>query len=495
MVVSLTRIQIVFGIVAVFAIVSVSPAMATTYHVDGDNGNNNNSGLSASSAWRDPWVADTRISSGDTVIIHEKSGGNGIYHNGCNSVISVDTPNSTWVAAPGELVRISQTGDFSTAPYSQCPRTVTIGIGAPNVTIDGFYVWGSIEIAQSGDGAVIQNCDLSGGGDSQGFPVVVRVYGSNTTPGYGSCSSSGANCVNDTDCPGSQTCTGDSSEWTDNVTVRHSRIHDNKPALGQGGTNDTAIITYGASHMVVEFCEFYNTLNSGIKWKDRAYKNTARYNYFHDMPTGVQGDGQVGQDWIRTHHNVFANISEYAIATENGAVNEFGVYNNTFYNAGMNKGSIGWWHSGLNAPVDSYNNLFYFDSGGDFYHWESNYWTIDSFGYVNENLYYSAAGNTDFYVNNGRRGSTLSAWQSWLDSQGAGSNDGDDDSVWYNPGFSNGSGSFSSVDDFKRNSYPNDGRNGAVIGAFDSDSATVGPGGAIQQAGPLPQVQNVRIVN
>ena len=363
------------------------PAEAAVYHVDWDRGDDSSVG-SVEAPWKSPWHASTRLHAGDTVVIHARDDGRPYHRPGCQgAVIEANDADTLWVAAEGEEVKLSSTPEFGIAPWEYCDGkgSTTVYVDAPRTRIDGFHIWGSVLFNKDADGSIIENCDLSGGGDYQGFPAVIRTTGSppNRTP----------------------------DNWCDGVVVRHNRLHGNVPAMRQGSTNDTLILTYGASNMIVEYNEFFAALNSGIKWKDRSNGMTARYNWFHDMKVGVQGDGQKGVDWIETHDNLFENLGRQAIAVELGAPNAFRVYNNTFIN---NTVDIGWWH-GLGQNLQIFNNVFVHNEKKQFYQFYDERWRESLHTFSDYNVYAGMKG-TGWVVNNRSVANSLKGWQKMLES-------------------------------------------------------------------------------
>lgn len=367
---------------------SLSPtAEAATYHVDWDRGDDAADGSEAS-PWKSPWHASERVIDGDTVIVHARDDGRPYHRPGCKgAAIEVNAADTRWLAAPGEEVKLSSTPEFGTAPWDYCDQkgSTTVYVDGPRTIIDGFTIWGSVLFNKDADDSIIENCDLSGGGDYQGFPAVIRTTGAppNRTP----------------------------DNWCDGIIVRHNRLHGNVPAMRQGKTNDTLILTYGASNMVVEYNEFFDALNSGIKWKDRANGMTARYNWFHDMQVGVQGDGQKGIDWIDTHDNLFEGLGQQAIAVELGAPNAFRVYNNTFVD---NKVDIGWWH-GLGQNLQIFNNVFVHRQKKQFYQFYDERWRNSLHTFSDYNVYAGVKG-TGWVVNNRSVANSLKGWQKMLES-------------------------------------------------------------------------------
>ena len=424
-----------------------------TCHVDWDKGSDETGDGSAGKPWKTPWHAAGQAQGGATIIVHARSDGKP-YYNGGQPVLKAIVPDLRWQAAKGEIVRISTTKEWGQNPYEAYPRASTVVVGEANAVIHGFGVWGSILVGARGDRCTIKGCDLSGGGDYQGFPAMIRTTGSppNKTP----------------------------DDWCEDLVVRNCTLHDNVKAMNQGPANDAMVLTYGAKGMIVENCEFHGGLNIGIKWKDRCNRMTARYCYFHDMPTGIQGDGQYGVDWIDTHNNVFANIGRIAVAVENGAPNRFSVRNNTFYNCAVD---VGWWRGG-GANVEIFNNIFCHRSGG-FYQSYDEGWKGREYAYQDYNCF-SGANDTCWRINGKKVATTVAAWRQWLGDQLVGDACRDEHSTSDDPGFLNQSGAFKRQEDFKRKSYPKDGRPSAsaieagakwpeVMGAYVAGDEVIGP--------------------
>jgi hypothetical protein len=408
------------------------------------------------------------LSSGDIVTIHAKADGTP-YSRGCTDspnewgapIIVANVSGVTWKAATGETVKMSVTGDFTRDPYVVCgPATRQNGKSACgsviNVSqrsiVDGFTIWGSVNISKQADGTIIQNNDLSGGCDGyDSFPAVIRLTGSagDTPP----------------------------SDWLEDVTIRNNKIHDEQPnsAYSAGSTNDEAIMVYSSKGLIVENNEFYNTTGSAIKLKDQCNQHIVRFNFFHDTARGVQGDGQNGYSWVKIYNNIFANIIAQAIATENGAggSHDFMIYNNTFYNCATD---IGYWHAGMHA-AQIFNNISYHSSPGQYHQNYDQNWDGSQYTYLDYNDYYDSS-TTYWRINNVVITSTLAGWQNFLAGSSACAPDcREGHSVDTNPNFLNGSGSLSLAGDFKRSFYPTNGRSGSypsIIGAYITGNEVIG---------------------
>ena len=448
-------------LVLVFESAKVFGATPATYYVDWDTGTDclpPTCGVQ-SNPWKTPMYADDQLVSGDIVIVGARStGGTDVYSNACATVLDAKTANTTWKAASGEVVWFSSTTDHSSNIWSTCgPGTgnngyVAVHLSAANITFDGFYVWGMINLTATADSAIIQNCDLSGGGTYQGFPAVIRTSGNTAS-------------------------SSPPTDWNENLLVRNCKLHDNLAAMNQSGVNDILVLTYGAKNVIIENSEFYNALNIGIRWKDHPNNMTARYNYFHDMPAGVHGCGQYCTDGpIYVYHNVFNNVGNCIGVEAGSGIGPFEVRNNTFYNC---SNDFYWWNAAGSGDrhFQSFNNIQYHGTTGQFYHWLESNWTAAYYVYLDYNQYFASGVATNWYINNANRSSTLSGWQTYLDAQGAGSTNGDDNAVSTNPNFLNGSVTFTAPADFKRSAYPVNGRGGAfpsVMGAYVTGNEIIG---------------------
>jgi len=426
------------------AVGAAGSAIAATYHVDWDTGQDAPGRGSEQNPWKTPWYAAGQVGPGDTVIIHAKDDGS-VYFNDGKPVLPLGTPNTTWKAARGEKVWLSLTNDRTTSYWKANGKGgTTVSIHADHVTLDGFYVWGSVSVSHQGDGALIVNCDLSGGPDYQGFPAALRLSGEN----------------------------GGNWDVPDGVTIRNCRIHDNLKAFEQGPNNDSALLIYSSRNTTVEYCEFYNTLLHAIQIKARSDKETIRFNYFHDVPSAIEGGSSGPKDWVRIHNNVFVNAGA-GVGPHQSAPNGFFVYNNTFINC---RRDIYWWFSG--GRLSFFNNIHYHADGGGNYQRIDEKWNAGLYTYQNHNDYFTASGSTRWYMNYADRASDLASWQAYLKAEGAGPEAGEQNSKSYDPGFVNASGKFEKPEDFKRKTYPKDGRGGewpAVMGAYVTGDETVGP--------------------
>ncbi len=168
-----------------------------------------------------------------------------------------------------------------------------------------------------------------------------------------------------------------------------------------------------------------------------------------------------------------------------GEPNSISIYNNTMYNASTVAYAVS--TSDLGATWSAWNNIIAAPSGSDYLFWE----------YANEvptvldyNDYYALGGSPvwgdQIYATNYTT-SSLSSWQTHTGF--------DTHSVTTNPNFVNGSGAFSLATDFKRSSYPTNGRGGsyaAVMGAYITGNETIGYTTA-STVPPMPPVMSAPV--
>ncbi|MBE3100519.1 MAG: right-handed parallel beta-helix repeat-containing protein [Acidobacteria bacterium] len=428
----------------VFLLAVAGPGRAATCHVDWDKGEDVAGAGTVAKPWKSPWYADKQIQPGDTVIVHARRDG-GAYFNGNQPVIGAQTPKTVWKAAPGEVVRLSLTREWGKSRWEEAKKGgTTVSVGADHVTVDGFHIWGSLYVGTKGDDVLIENCDLSGGPDFQGFPAVLRTRGDSSEPW----------------------------DLPENVTIRNCKLHDNLKAMGQGPNNDAALLLYSSRNVIVENCEFYRTLRHAIMFKARPDRYTIRNNYFHDLPNGVEGATSAPRTWSRIHNNLFANC-ESGVGPQGSNPDGFFVYNNTFYNC---KEDIYWWYCAANFHF--FNNIHYHTDGGGKYQKFDERWEAGRYSFLDFNNYYTANATTQWFLNGRDRASDLASWRAYLKTEGAGPAVGERNSRSDDPGFLNASGKFEKPEDFKRKTCPKDGRGGdwpAVMGAYSTGDEVIGP--------------------
>lgn len=432
-----------------------------TYHVDWDAGNDTRGDGSAEHPWKTPWHADDKVHPGDTVLIHEKDDGSAYSYypigggdNKARYTLAMKTDRVIWLAAPGEIVRLSNIVPWGATPPD---RATTVMMAANQCTLNGFHIWGGVYVI--GDENKIENCDISGGGGSNdleaparndSFPCVIYLHGR---------------------MDGSDDCQG--------TVIRNNRIHDNQKSNQYGPRNDNSplIMTYYEKDTLYEHNEIFSSIGPGIFNKSAPENITIRYNWFHHCRNaGVrtsEGNMEFGGKQIICQ-NVF---------TDNGVTlvksGEYGiyVYNNVFYNSGVRH-----WYAGGGYHV--FNNIFYANESKKFINFDE-HWTTRTFQYLNHNNYYMIPGNIgswhigDANYKNvcGRDPTTLSAWQRCLKTAGCPIGSRETNSVDTDPQFLNTSGTFIKPEDFKRGANPKNGRGGKwpnVMGSYINGDEIIG---------------------
>jgi len=430
-----------------------SAANAATYHVDWDDGNDSTGNGSAGNPWKTPWFGDDQLSSGDTLIIHEKDDGSP-YNNGTSPVIESITSNVTIQAATGEGPKISITSTFGDTTWPGGGLWV-IQIGIADVTLDGFTIWGQVHVNTSGSGAQIINNDISGGvGGRDNFPSVIYLHGTN------------------------------SSTRLTNVLVQNNILHSNVSTTPETAQNSPLIMMYYAGDITFSNNEFHSGRDAAAWAKVGNAVLTFNNNYVHDTPGGFSAASSVSTDTnLVINNNIFVTVGALsAVPLSNGLpdANYLRFYNNTLYNST----GIYWWAIGSDPDQDYleyFNNINYVDSDDRYFSLPtSNRASGDEanwFVYLNENNYYATGATGTFWYDNAAKATTLANWQSYLSGEGATSGNDETGSVATDPGFVNASGLFNTPTDFKRSSYTANGRGGSwpsVMGAYVTGNETIG---------------------
>jgi hypothetical protein len=429
--------------------------------VDWDTGSDTRGDGSAEHPWKTPWHADDEVQPGDTVLIHEKDDGTAYSYypigggdKKARYTLMMKTDRVVWRAAPGEIVWLSNILPWGATPPD---RAATVMMAANHCTLNGFHIWGGVYV--TGDRNTIENCDISGGGGSNdleaparndSFPCVIYLHGR---------------------MDGSDDCQG--------TVIRNNRIHDNQKSsqYGPGNDNSPLIMTYYEKDTLYEHNEIFNSIGPGIFNKSAPENITIRYNWFHDCRNaGVrtsEGNMNFGGKQI-IYQNVFSGSGVSLVKSgEHGIY----VYNNVFYNSG-----VGHWYAG--GSYDIFNNIFFATRGTKSIKFDER-WTIDTFRYLDFNNYYATANTTCSWhigdANNrnvcGRDPADLGAWQSCLKKAGCSVNSRETHSLDIAPQFVNTSNKFHQPDDFRRLSYPKDGRGGKwpnVMGAYVTGDEIIG---------------------
>ena len=433
-----------------FTMVGIS--LCAEYHV-ALNGSDSGGNGSLSYPWRSPVYGASRLSSGDTLYIHA-----GTYQVTTtnspikNAAICPAADNTTIKSYPGDTVIL--VGNGGIAPTNGVIGTHDGRNIRNNVTIDGLIIQGVVVVM--GNGHIVQNCDISIGGDSwsgigQGEVIWIE---------------NAANCI-----------------------IRNNKIHNNTVQSGHR-LNSPLIMEYGSSGITIENNEIYNSVGNGVMLKDHPQNMTVRYNYIHDTYySGIWTANQVSADNVEIYQNVFNNCNNGTLDpnyAEHGGVSivihatNVKIYNNTFFNSG--NADIVHWVSDTSATFHVWNNI---SANPKLNHISFPYSASvlqGSLLYCDYNNYYNDVQwryRSNVY-------STLANWRTACQSMVAAC---DSHSITDNPNFLNSSGTWSRPEDFKRSSYPANGRGGnyaAVMGAYITGNEIIGCGSGVNPAPPSP---------
>lgn len=259
-------------------------------------------------------------------------------------------------------------------------------------------------------------------------------------------------------------CVEGGSTGTTYLLVQNNKLH----GMNGTGNNNACIQTYNAQNMIFENNEVYGCY-TGVYDKAGGSSNTYRYNFFHDNTgdaIGILSDLVSTDPYdIRVYQNVFISTGAQTVDVNMGGndASYIYIYNNTIYNASA--GSI--WAVIAQASghsIDHYevfNNIIYNASISLYYAAQPTNAVSD---YNNLYNYGDLKWGSDSH--------TIAQWRA----------DGRDvNSVLTDPGFTNPGGTTAA--DYKRSSYPTNGRGGAysnVMGAYITGNETIGyssPGG------------------
>ena len=413
-------------------------ALAATYYV-AENGNDATGVGSIGSPWRAPQFGAQQLRSGDTLYIRA-----GTYNVPSTShyIPAITTVQRTTQAFTSLTTIAAYPGETVVLDGGAGPTNATIGTyNQDYVSIDGFVIKGQLVFWASNNSRG-QNNDVSIGADNEsgnGFGDVLRV----------------------------QRCS--------NILIRNNRLHDNVDGTGGTSFNQSLSVIYTSDHVVYENNELYNSRMGGFWLKDSTQDITVRYNYIHDNPaSGIQQANQVtngANDNTAIYQNIFANNNS-SNGSGGGALSllwqatGIKIYNNTFY--GNLRASIVHSVGGSTLDYSLWNNISV--SPTQYHVTILNSATIAGNMLFNDyNDYYGTA--SWFF---GGAYATLSAWQSACQ---AGLTGCEAHSLVADPGFVNDSGSFGVPSDFKRTSYPTNGRGGSyasVMGAYITGSECIG---------------------
>ena len=428
---------------------SVNLASGSEYHVTISGDDSSGKGTIAL-PWRTPEFAATQLKDGDKLYIHEGTYNIATKSTPIKSAAIAPAANNTTIAAfPGDIVVLQGNGGVAPTNGVIGNSNGSTGNQKNNVTIDGFIIRG-IVIMEMGTGIVVQNCDISVGGDSWSGIAQGEVIW---------------------------------FEGCDNCIIRNNKLHDN--SVRSNATNNSLIMAYTGYNLLIENNEFYNSVGAGINIKDTTVNTTIRYNFIHDnVYSGIWTANQANpyktytqpQD-MSIYQNIIINNNKNN-SDEHGGITlalktiNIDIYNNTFYN--NNKGDFTKWTNAA-MPATFFNNILY-NSPKYTLNWPYGAATV-TFTFLDYNNYYSAT-TPQWRVPNDTHTAALvfapfTAWQ--VKAQTITGSDAN--SVTGDPGFINASGKFNTPSDFMRTAYVNNGRNGAypsVMGAYITGNETIG---------------------
>ena len=331
------------------------------------------------------------------------------------------------------------------------------------LTIDGLIIKGIVVLM--GQGTTVQNCDIYVGGDSwggigQGEVIWVEASG--------------------------------------NITIRNNKIHSNTRRSDM--SNNSLIMLYYGQNVIIENNDFYDSVGPAINVKggNRITQYvTMRYNYFYDNAAGAVWTANQGNPrYLDIYHNVFRNNASINNA-EFGAITfvidtrDARIFNNTFHQ--NYAGDFVKWTDVTYMNTTFFNNI---SASPRNVHISFPYsHSQPTFTYLDYNCYYN--GGTWLYK--GARKTSLSAWRSSIQSD---LSNAEANSLIADPQFVNASGSFKYATDFRRLSYPKDGRGAgfaAVMGAYVKGTESIGYMGKDFIPNDNSQVpafpKNLRIIN
>ena len=270
-------------------------------------------------------------------------------------------------------------------------------------------------------------------------------------------------------------------DGTQYAKVQNCYIHGCIDPVDPGGdvshSNTAAIhsgMTVGTS---VENCTFSNN-SLNIYSKYGGTSDTYKYNLFLPPAIGNYDNcfvqnyaGNVtGMDW---HQNIFVGgISGLDFNLNETTPNDFVAYNNTYYGqtgAAASAHAALVMSGGQSCAWSTWNNLVYKTTPSGMIMWTS---SVHEPTLVDYNGYYISSGAPAWIKDEYDTICSQTSLANWISVCGV-----DVHSVSSDPGFLNGSRSWNAAADFKRASYPANGRGGAyasVMGAYITGSEIIG---------------------
>ncbi len=409
------------------------PVVGADYYVSTE-GNDDTGNGSIDNPWRTPaYGASQLTSAGDTLYIRA-----GTYNvTGATWNTSTIYPRANGTSAARITIR-NYPDETVTLDGGSAPTNGIIGIGGYDyITIKGLIIKGQVKLMY-GDHAILEDCDVSVGGDSYtgdtGFGDVIFL-----------------------------------AETTGSI-IRNCRIHDNT-VQREDRLNSPLIMEYSTTDLTIEYCDIYNSVGCGIRFKDNPENVTVRYchiygNYYSGIagPSQSQGyDMYVYQNVIRGNNTNSGDehYPEHGGVRINVYIDRSYIYNNTFYDNGFSDLTV------INTTgvdnINFFNNISYLPNTR---HIALQYTVTPAvLDYSDYNCFY----NDQDYESQNSLITSLTAWGSATSL--------DANSVTSDPGFINASGNWNLPTDFKRASYSADGRGGdypSVIGAYVTGNEVIG---------------------
>ncbi|OFZ21931.1 MAG: hypothetical protein A2202_04185 [Bdellovibrionales bacterium RIFOXYA1_FULL_36_14] len=438
-------LNVILIVVSTILLIS-GPAYSSIYYVS-KTGNDTTGNGSIEKPWATPTYGAAHVASGDTLYIRAGTYDVTTPRNNNYSGVAPHADNVTISGYPGEKAILRGNSGIA-------PTNCVIGSGYYDstshhhngLTINNLTIQGMVCMTWASD-ITFKNSHASIGGDSwagneQG--AVVWLQG----------------CV---DC-----------------TIQNNIIIQSYEAPG-GSTS--AIIAYsGVSGLLIENNDISALAGAsggqaggnGINLKDTVTNAIVRYNYIHDcVASAIWTANQGTPHDIAIYQNIFNNNNTgnsdngditHAILTYN-----LNIYNNTFY-----KGRKGAYFSGSGALASSmtfFNNIVY-EPIQNFVGWY--YKSPFSASYMDYNNYYRAS--SPQWVIDYTTLKSFSAYQLACQSKLV-TCDQTGHTLTTNPGFINASGLYNTPTDFKRASYPSNGRGGiypSVMGAYITGNEKIG---------------------
>ena len=233
-------------------------------------------------------------------------------------------------------------------------------------------------------------------------------------------------------------------------------INNNKLYGNHGGVpNGSGIMNYGVDHLLCYNNELYDN-GTGIYDKGGSANNSYYFNFIHDNTKGFRLGTEVGVNPhdLKVYQNVFINndLQSFDSIPDKKPVTGVLFYNNVIYGALVQLGD----DANPLRGYEFFNNIFVIGTS---------IW-FDNLSQVDVSDYNNYTTSTNFIMGN----TTYTSLSSWQAATGF-----DLNSHTNNPNFLNPGGIY--PEDYKRTSYPLDGRGGnypSVMGAYVTGNEIIG---------------------